>query len=54
MTSIYRYTGRNNEGKSVKGMYKAESESDVAAMLRAKGIYPVTIKKEETGDILEI
>ncbi|MGB4461628.1 MAG: type II secretion system F family protein [Tepidanaerobacteraceae bacterium] len=54
VTSIYRYTGRNNEGKSVKGMYKAESESDVAAMLRAKGIYPVTIKKEETGDILEI
>jgi len=54
VTSIYRYTGRNNEGKCIKGLYKAESKSDVAAMLRAKGIYPVTINKKETEDIIEI
>lgn len=53
MTSIYRYTGRNNEGESVKGLYKADSKSDVAATLRARGIYPVTVNKEETGDIVE-
>lgn len=53
MTSIYRYKGRNNEGNSVKGLYKADSESDVAAMLRARGIYPINVKKEETGDIVE-
>jgi hypothetical protein len=54
VTAIYRYLGRNNEGNSVKGLYKADSESDVAAMLRARGIYPVTIKEEETGDIVDI
>jgi type IV pilus assembly protein PilC len=53
VTSIYRYTGRNNEGESVKGLYKADSKSDVAATLRARGIYPVTVNKEETGDIVE-
>jgi type IV pilus assembly protein PilC len=54
VTAIYRYSGRNNEGHSVKGLYKADSESDVAAMLRARGIYPVTVEEEETGDIVDI
>lgn len=54
VTVIYRYSGRNNEGDIVKGLYKADSEQDVAAMLRARGIYPVTVKEEETGDIVEI
>ena len=53
MTVIYRYLGRDNDGKKVKGLYKADSESDVVTMLRSRGIYPVTIKPEESGDIIK-
>ena len=53
MTVIYRYLGRDNDGQKVKGLYKADSESDVATMLRSRGIYPVTIKPEESGDIIK-
>jgi len=53
VASIHRYIGRNSEGKSVRGLFKAESQWDVAEMLRAKGIYPVTISQKETGDLIE-
>jgi len=52
---VYNYTGRDLNGEIVKGISESDNELEVAANLRTKGIFPITIKKkEESKDVKNI
>lgn len=51
----FRYMGKKANGETIKGIYEADDEVAVAAMLKSKGFYPILIReKEEVIDIVEI
>ena len=52
MSSTFIFTGKNNQGRIIKGTMAANSQRDVALRLREQGYFVVSItEKKESKEI---